>query len=284
METAYSILMSVYAKESSRFLEKAIFSMLHQTIRTDDFVIVCDGPLTQELDDVLECYSRENPGLFHIVRLPRNVGIGAAANAGLHVCKNDLVAKMDADDIALPNRCELQLNRFTQNGKLAIIGTNIEEFDKDPARPFALRCVPEHNEMIRKFARRRQPFNNQTVMYRKNAVLAVGGYSNLPRNEDYDLYIRMLAAGYEAENLPQPLVKVRVDRDAAHRRASLATLKGCFCSRWRAYRIGYTSLWDFIYCITGQFVIFICPYQLQNLIYSKLLRRACPEKQSMEDS
>lgn len=283
MESAYSVLMSVYIKENPAFFDEAISSMLNQTVRTDDFVIVCDGPLSKELDNILLRYTQEYPGLFHIVRLPQNMGIGAAAKAGLMECKNELVAKMDADDISVPNRCELQLERFAQNPKLSIIGSNIDEFDVDPDTPFSVRSVPEDNEGIRKFGRRRQPFNNVTVMYRKSAVQAVGGYRDLPRNEDYDLYVRLLAAGYYAENIPLSLVKVRVDSQAVHRRVSAATLKGCVQSRWRAFRIGYSSLWDFLYTVAGQFVVFICPGKIQKLIYSKLLRCPCEDKYAEKD-
>lgn len=275
---AYSILMSVYAKENPAHFDMAIGSMLDQTERTDDFVIVCDGPLTAELDQILDRYCRENPGLFNIVRLPQNVGIGAAANVGLKVCKNDLIAKMDADDLAVPDRCRLQMEQFRNNPELVIVGGNIAEFDDDPDKPFAIRCVPETNEEIRHFARRRQPFNNTTVMYRRKNVIKVGGYSDLRRNEDYDLYIRLLKEGSYAENIPQTLVRVRVDSGAQRRRASYATLTGCIKSRWRAYRIGYSSLGDFLYCAVGQFVVFACPGSVQNLIYSKLLRKDCRKR------
>ena len=109
---AYSILMSVYHREDPAFFNQAIASMLNQSVVTNDFVIVCDGPLTDELDKVLDQYDRANPGIFQILRLPENVGIGAAANIGLKECKNDLVAKMDADDLSLPGRCEMQLKLF----------------------------------------------------------------------------------------------------------------------------------------------------------------------------
>lgn len=273
MDKVYSVLMSVYAEEKPAFFDEAICSMLRQSVPAADFVVVCDGPLTPELDEILDRYDRENPGVFHIVRLPRNVGIGAAAEAGLRECKCNLVAKMDADDISVPNRCELQLERFAQKPELTIIGSNIDEFDTDPDAPYSVRCVPEDNEGIRKFARRRQPFNNMTVMYKKDAVMAVGGYRALPRNEDYDLYVRLLAAGYYAENIQLPLVKVRVNADAVHRRASLVTLKGCVLSRWHAFQIGYSSLWDFLYCVIGQCVVCICPGKVQNWIYSKFLRK-----------
>lgn len=273
----YSVLMTVYCKEKPEYLEASLQSMMLQTIVTDDFVVVCDGPLTPELDKVLEQYVQQYPGVFNIIRLPENVGIGAAANVGLHRCKNELVAKMDADDISVPQRCEKQLRMFERNHDLTVQGGFIEEFNDNPEKPFAVRCVPESNAEIRKFARRRQPFNNMTVMYRRSAVLAVGGYRNFRRNEDYDLYLRLLHHDFYAGNLPETLVKARVDAGAFSRRASWATLKGCAQSRWYAFRIGYSSLMDFLICVVGQFVVFASPVKLQHLIYQKLFRRNCGE-------
>lgn len=275
---AYSILMSVYRLEKPAFFAQALQSMMAQTVLTNDFVVVCDGPLTPELDAVLDRFDRQYPGIFHVIRLPENVGIGAAANIGLQHCKNDLVAKMDADDISVPDRCEKQLRMFENHPELAVLGGFMEEFDEDPNCPYALRTVPLIHEEIRSFARRRQPFSNVTVMYRRSAVLAVGGYRSMARSEDYDLYVRLLHKGYRAANLRDVLTKARTDRSAMSRRASWATLKGCAQSRWRAYRMGFSSLGDFLFCVTGQFVMFISPAKLQQLLYQKLFRRGCGEE------
>ena len=274
---AYSVLMTVWKNENPAFFETAVESMVAQTVRTNDFVIVCDGPLTEQLDAVIEKFTRAYPDLFQIVRLPENVGIGKANSFGLEYCKNDLVAKMDADDIAVHDRCEKQLELFRENPQLMVAGGLIEEFDQDPDKPFAVRSVPICNEDIRKFARRRQPFNNMTVMYRRKAVDAVGGYRDFRRNEDYDLYLRMLHAGSYAMNLSGILVKARVNNGAYSRRASWATLDGCVRSRWYAYKIGYASLLDFLICAVGELIIVISPRKLQHFIYQRFLRKKSNE-------
>lgn len=192
----YSVLISVYAKEEPAYLDTAIQSMLDQTVRTDDFVIVCDGPLTAELDAVLERHLAQNPAVLHLVRLPQNIGTGAALNIGLTHCKNELIAKMDSDDISVLDRCERQLKEFAEDDRLTVVGGNILEFTEDPAKPVSRRLVPCDNEGIQKYARRRQPFNNMTVMYKRSAVLKVGGYKAMTRSEDYDLYVRILHEGY----------------------------------------------------------------------------------------
>lgn len=270
----YSVLMSLYYKEDPDTVRTAVDSMLNQTVPTDDFVIVCDGPLTPALDTLLAELVSENPGIFQILRLPENRGIGYAANIGLQACKYDLVAKMDADDISMPERCALQLAQFDRDPQLAICGGYIEEFDDDPMKPFAVRAVPLAHEAIYEYGRRRQAFNNMTVMYRREVVLAIGGYSDLRRNEDYDMYARLMAGGYRGSNLSDILVKARVDREAHQRRGSMVTLKGCIHSRWRAYRIGYTRFGDFLYCVVGQLMLVLYPAKLQQWIYVTFLRKS----------
>lgn len=270
---SYSVLMSVHRDANIRWFQQAVDSMLAQSVPTDDFVIVCDGTLTVELDNYLATLEEAHPGLFQLVHLEENLGIGAAANVGLQYCKNDLVAKMDADDIAVTHRCQKQLERFAADTELTILGGYIAEFDASPHKPFAIRRVPGDDAAIRQFSRRRQAFNNMTVMYRRSAVLAVGGYRDLRRSEDYDLYLRLLNAGYRGGNLEEVLVYARVDRDACSRRSSWDTLRGCVRSRWYALRVGYSSLLDFLICIAGAFFIFICPNRLQQKIYQRFLRQ-----------
>lgn len=269
----YSVLMLVYKGEDPASFREAIQSMLDQTVPTDDFVIVCDGPLTAELDGVLDTFVSRYPDLFHIVRLPENVGEGLAGNPGVRACRNELVAKMDSDDISLPDRCEKQLARFAANPELILVGGVIEEFDNETGAVCAARTVPLDNAGIRRFARRRSPFNNVTVMYRKAAVLAAGGYRDLRRGTDYDLYLRMLINGCYAENLPDTLVRVRVEAGDYGRRASWRTLKACASIWWNAWRKGFSSLADLVICLAGQTLLIICPAGVQQMLYQKFLRR-----------
>lgn len=269
----YSVLMSVYAKEKPEYLDAAIQSMLRQTVRTDDFVIVCDGPLTEELDSVLERYTAQNPSILKLVRLPQNIGTGAALNIGLTHCKNELIAKMDSDDISVSNRCEQQLKEFSKDDNLTVIGGNILEFTEDPKEPVSRRLVPCDNEGIRKYARRRQPFNNTTVMYKKSAVQRVGGYKAMSRSEDYDLYVRILRENYCCKNINNDLVFARIKAKKADRRTSYATYKGFIKTRWYALRSGFSSPWDFLVACGAQTFVFLSPTFLQGLIYRRILHK-----------
>ena len=269
----YSVLMSVYAKEKPEHLDTAIQSMLDQTVKTNDFVIVCDGPLTEALDRVLQKYKSQNPEVIRLVRLPQNVGTGSALNIGLSHCANELIAKMDSDDISVPCRCERQLREFSADEKLTVIGGYIIEFSESPEKPVSRRLVPCDNDGIRKYARRRQPFNNMTVMYKKSAVQKVGGYKAMTRGEDYDLYVRMLLENYYCKNIDDDLVFARIKEKKADRRTSYATYQGFVKTRWYAFREGYSNLWDVLVACGAQTAVFLAPAFLQGLIYKKVLHK-----------
>ena len=270
--------MSVYEKEKPEHLEAAVQSMLRQTVATDDFVIVCDGPLTAELDAVLERYEAQNPSVLHLIRLPENIGTGAALNVGIAHCKNELIAKMDSDDISVCNRCERQLREFAKNDRLTVVGGFILEFTDDPHKPVSRRLVPCDYEAIRRYARRRQPFNNTTVMYRKSAVQHVGGYKAMMRGEDYDLYVRMLHENDFCENIGDDLVFVRIRDKKTDRRTSRATYCGFIKTRWYALRLGFSSPWDFLVACAAQTIVFLAPPFLQDLIYKKILHKPVRER------
>ena len=181
----YSILMSVCHKEKPEYLKEAIESMLSQTVKSNDFVIVCDGPLTKELYDVIEFYEKDKSNYIRRIQLEKNMGLGKALNIGLENCKNELVARMDSDDISVNNRIELQLKEFEKNSELVLCGTNISEFYESIDNIIGSRNVPSEYVQIIEFSKKRNPFNHPSVMFKKNIVKEVGSYSEkyhlLPR-------------------------------------------------------------------------------------------------------
>ncbi len=268
----YSVLMSVYHREKPEYLAQSIKSMVEQSLPPYEFVLVKDGPLTPELDKVIDDFDKQYPNLFNIVELSKNCGIGSAANAGLSECKCELIVKMDADDISRKDRCELQIREFQLDGELDIIGSQLVEFDGDISNVTAVREVPtDHNDIV-KFAKRRSPFNNQTVVYKKSTVLSVGGYSGLKRCEDYDLFIRLLHNGAKSKNIDEGLVYFRLNSDAYARRGTFKNTSAVIKSRYDSMRLGFSSPLDFIIAVLGQIFIAILPNRLKNWLYIKFLR------------
>ena len=202
-----SVLMSVYHKEKPEYLKQAIESIQTQTLSTNDFVLVCDGPLNEQLDGVIATKQQEMGDTLNVVRLAKNGGLGNALNEGIKHCKNELVARMDSDDIAYSDRCEKQIAVFK------------EEFTTDPNTVDTRRVPPETNAEIIEFAKKRNPFNHPCVMYKKSAVKAVGSYQDFYLLEDYYLWLRMLMAGYQGYNIQEPLLHMRAGSDMYKRRA-----------------------------------------------------------------
>lgn len=215
----YSVLMSVYHKERPEYLKQAIESIQVQSLSTNDFVLVCDGPLNDELDAVIQTKQLEMGENLNVVRLAKNGGLGNALNEGIKHCKNELVARMDSDDIAYPDRCEKQIAVFNTHSEVSICSGIVEEFTTDPNTVDTKRVPPETNAEIVEFAKKRSPFNHPCVMYKKSAVEAVGSYQDFYLLEDYYLWLRMLLAGYQGYNIQEPLLHMRAGSDMYLRRA-----------------------------------------------------------------
>lgn len=267
----YSVLMSVYEKEKAAYFRESIESMLHQTAPADEFVIVCDGPLTKELDAVLKEMDERHPGLFQIVRLKENRGLGRALRQGVECCRHELIARMDSDDVSVLDRCEKQLRVFAERD-VDLVGGIVEEFADDSAHPGARRSVPQTDAAIKAFARRRNPFNHPTMMLRRSSVLAAGNYRDCEGFEDYFLWARMLLCGMHGYNIQETLVRMRVSEGMYRRRGSFRYALLGIKARWRIHRIGYSGFLDFLISAGAQFLMSIVPLGMRTFLYQKLLR------------
>ena len=264
----YSVLMSLYKKEKPEYLKIAIDSMLNQTVVPDEIVMVEDGPLTDELYAVLDEYP-----MLHRVKNETNLGLGLALNVGLKECKNELVARMDTDDCSKPDRCEKQLARFSEKPYLAIVGSHIDEFVGDISNIVSQRKVPTSSEDIYNFAKKRSAFNHPAVMYSKTAVLDNNGYADLKRNQDVDLFGRMLFGGYKAENIDESLLWFRNSDELAKRRKSWQNTWSYIATIRKFWKMGYSSFLDYAMVGIAQTGMYLMPVSLQNYIYKKFLRK-----------
>lgn len=221
MTKEYSVLMSVYAKENPAYLHDSMVSMRRQTLPFSDFVLVCDGPLTPELEKEIDWAGKAFKDRFQCVRLTENAGLGNALAAGISYCRCPVIARMDSDDLSRPDRCRLQMEAMEKGG-YDIVGGALLEFDETPGDTGTLRISPETPEEILTFAKKRNPFNHPCVMYRKEAVLEAGSYQDFPGFEDYYLWVRMLKNGARGYNLPQVLLDMRVGNGMHKRRGGAA--------------------------------------------------------------
>lgn len=272
MDTKYSVLMSIYIEEKPEFFEQSLESMINQTLIPDEIVLVKDGELTQELEKIITKYSQKYPQLFTVVPLKENIGLGRALDEGIKYCRNELIARMDTDDISLPERCELQVQRFNQKRNLSIVGTMTDEFYDTPDNIVSSRNVPTTNEEIYKFMKRRSPFNHPTVMYKKTDVIRCGGYGKMRRKQDLDLFSRMINAGCKAENIDQSLVLFRSNEDSFSRRQSWSYVKSYIDVQYEIWRRGHCSFIDLSYVTLGQLFMYLAPRPILKKISNQLLR------------
>lgn len=209
----YSVLISVYYKEKAEYLIECLESMVHQTVQPSEIVIVKDGKLTAELEDVLTKYKTKYQRLFKFVCLEKNVGLGLALAEGIKNCSHELIARMDSDDISIPNRCELQLREFAKDSLLDVCGGYIKEFCDSKEKVVSIRKVPLVDSEIKEYQKRRDAVNHVTVMFKKSKVLEAGNYQHALLMEDSLLWTNMILHGATFKNIDDYLVYVRTGAD-----------------------------------------------------------------------
>ena len=269
----FSVLMSVYVKENPAFLEEAVESILHQTLKPSEVVIVEDGPLTPELYQVLEKLEAQSSIPIKRCPLEQNRGLGLALQYGVLQCQYDVIARMDTDDCSKPERCEKQLARFLEKPYLSIVGSHIDEFVDDISNVISQRIVPTTSDDIYNFAKKRSAFNHPTVMYSKTAVLENNGYSDLKRNQDVDLFGRMQFEGYKAENIDEALLWFRSSDELAKRRKSWQNTWSYIATIRKFWKMGYSSFADYVMVGIAQTGMYLMPVKVQNFVYKKFLRK-----------
>lgn len=268
--------MSVYQKEHPEYLYAALKSMAGQSMKPLEIVLVCDGPLTKELDAVLE--KTEFQDVLKVIRLAENVGLGAALSKGLPECTCEWVARMDSDDIAASDRCEKQLCYLETYPETDVLSGTIAEFqgeaqtEREAKQSIVSRkCVPRTQTEVTSYIKMRNPVNHPCVMFRKSKVLAAGGYQPCPLFEDYDLWVRMYQNGCRFANLPDTLLYMRVN-DMHRRRGGISYIKPLIHFWTGMYRRQMLSFSQYIFVLLSRVLVSLLPNGIRKMIYDKKLR------------
>lgn len=273
MNREYSVLMSVYYKEKAEWLDYSIKSMLEQTIFPSEFVLVEDGKLTDELENVIKKYVDEYQNLFNIVKLEKNVGLGPALRIGIENCKYEFIARMDSDDYSCKNRIEEQFEIFEKDESLGLVGCNVEEFEGSIDNVNSHVILPETQEEIYKFSKKRCPFRHPSLLYRKSEVMKAGNYREFYLCEDYDIYIRMLKSGCKCYNIQKPLVYMRIGKDFYKRRGGIKYMKSILKFKNEQLHTGYFSLLDYLKSTIPHIIVCLMPNAVRDYIYRNFLRK-----------
>ncbi len=269
----YSVLLPVYKTDNPRYFKLSLESILNQTVKSNDIVIVKDGMVPQAIQEIIDSCSRQYPNIINQIQLEKNIGLGLALNKGIEACKNELIARMDSDDISMPDRCEKQLDMFRADPELDIVGCPVKEFTYDVSNIIGVRDVPLDNESIYKYCKRRDPFNHPTVMYRKSKLKKFGAYEDYRKNQDTALWIRLLSNGCKCANHPEYLLMFRFDENTYKKRKSWINTKLLIQIRKKAWKSGFCSLNDYLIVAAAQTVCFLMPVKLQRYIYKVFLRK-----------
>lgn len=268
----FSVLMPVSNKENPANLKRCLDSIFNQTIKPDEIVIVKDGLFGKNLNNILNKYNVKT------IELNEHKGIGYALNVGIQNCKYNLIARMDSDDISLPNRFELQIKKFKENKDLAILGGQILEFDNDIIKK--VRKVPTKYQDILKYSKKRSPFNHMSVMYKKDVILKLGNYISTPHFEDYYLWINALQNNYYVENLNEIIILANNNSSTIKNRGGLKYIKPTIKFQKYLFFNKYINIFEFIKNIFIRVLVALVPNKLRTLIYTKLLRKKCTNNYS----
>lgn len=269
----FSVLMSVYKNDKKEYLKEAIDSVITQTVKPSEIVLIEDGKLPTELEEFIKEYERKCP-ILKVTRLEENVGIGEALKIGLEKCSYDIIAKMDADDISVPNRFEMQLKELEADKNLSVIGGIIEEFIGTKDNVIDKRDVPVEDTEIKEYMKSRCPMNHVATMYRKEDAIKAGGYVEWLFEEDYYLWIRMFLNGCKFKNIKETLVYVRVDENTYQRRGGFQYFKSE--ARIQNYMLKHKIIKfpRYIYNLIIRFILqVLMPNKLRAFIFKKFARK-----------
>ena len=271
VKVKFSVLMSVYKNENPEWFRIAVKSVAEQTVKPDEILIVQDGMLSDALysvcDELKQCYP-----VIRYLKLDKNYGLGMALHYGVKACENELIARMDTDDIAVENRFELQLQQFIEQPDLAICGGNIVEFNNDVNEIVSTRIVPCTMKAIVEYCKSRNPFNHMTVMFKKSAVLAAGNYQTFHLMEDYYLWYRMIKNHFNMCNLDTVLVQVRVGNGMYDRRGGFSYFLNERKLYAAMYKDGFLGIYEFLRIVLIRMVVRILPDKARKVIYTSILR------------
>ena len=276
---SFSVIMSIYKSDVPELVRMALDSLLQQTLLPNEIVIVGDGPVPADLELEVESLklrveSEKLP--IEVTYLPQeqNRGLGEAMRIAVENAKHDYVARMDSDDICLPDRFEKQMKCFEEDPELSLVGGMITEFDGEPENIIAKRVLPLDDVGIKKMMRGRCAVNHVTVIFKKADLLRRGNYQPYWLQEDQYLWARMMEHGCKFRNIPDVVVNVRSGKDQIARRSGWRFYKSVVRVFWYMYRHGLISFGYFLYICTIRGVVqVLMPNRLRTWVYLHLLRK-----------
>lgn len=268
----YSVAMSVYKNDNPEHFLQALDSIIRQTIPPTEIILVVDGPVPKSIDTVIT-KMKEKFNNFETIRLVENKGHAVARQTGIDATHYELVGLMDSDDISVYDRFEKQLEIFQKNQNLDVLGGQIQEFIDSTENIVGIRKVPVDHSEIKKFLKRRCPFNQMTVMMKKSSMLKAGGYIDWYCEEDYYLWLRMFKEGCLFQNLPDNLVYVRVGKEMYQRRGGFKYFRSEAKLQKYMWKQKIITLPQYMLNVSIRFFVqLLLPYYIRGIVFQELFR------------
>lgn len=266
----FTVLMAVYARDNPTLFKDAVESVLLNTLQANCFLIVVDGPIPPEIENVIAS-ALGNP-VVQVLRLEKNGGLANALNAGLENIKTTWTVRADADDINLLNRFSTLAEYASSNPEITLIGSQIVETEPDGS-VVGVRHVPTKQADIIRFVKSRNPFNHMTVAVRTETVKQLGGYPHIYLREDYGLWAKIIAAKCAVANHPDVLVRATAGRDMFRRRGGFRYALGEIEMQRFLYGLRLKGWLEAVLHGIARSAVFLLPNEVRAFIYTKLLRR-----------
>lgn len=275
-QEAYSVLMPLYYKENPEYLSDSLSSMMKQTIKPDEIVMIQDHPIPSVLEKVirnLEKIHGIEVNIYENFELDGK-GLSAVLAYGVKKCRNSLIARMDTDDIAVWTRCEQELKVFARNPECALVGTWVDEFEGETGNVVTVRTVPGTMKGIIQRMKVTNAFNHPSVMFRKEAVLKSGNYNTkCTADEDYDLWYRMIINGYKAVNIQKSLVKFRLGKNFSRRRRTRQAFQAKTGIKRKMYQDGFMNMFEYACTIALEYIYLYCPADIRKMLFNREKKR-----------
>ncbi len=263
----FSVLISVYSEENPVYFARSLESIYAQTLKASEIILIQDGPIGLELEQVIETYNKKLP--IRCVVLDSNVGLGRALNVGLCECQFDIVIRVDSDDINVPERFKIQYNFMQNHPDIAVVSSHVAEFYHDIHKDLVIKRVPIGDEISSSILIR-NPINHMAVALRKSQALLAGNYQVMPFMEDYYLWLRLFFNHSKLDNLDEVLVYARVGNNMLERRRGWRYALAELRLLQAIYRHGWSSSWLVGARFTFRAFIRLLPKRMVARIYHHL--------------
>jgi glycosyltransferase involved in cell wall biosynthesis len=267
----FSVLMSVYHKDKSEYLDLALGSIwTDQKLKPDEIILVQDGPLSNELYFIIDKWKKELKDILKTYPMHSNKGLACALNEGLKYCSYDYIARMDSDDISCKDRFFEQVKFLDKNINIHVVGSFIEEIDEDGVTIKNVVKYPLLHKDLVDFFIKRDPLAHPTAVFRRSFFDLAGIYNeNVPLAEDTLLWCQGFVSGCKFANIPIIGVKFRRTKDFYERRSNWDKSVGLLKFRLKKInRIMKFGIMADVYAVL-YFCMALLPSKIKKIAYQR---------------